>query len=414
MTASDLARRDIGNVLTFTRDALTSGTQHTLFVRARDNSRTGLYGNSTCTTAPASTPAKATGFKCVTAEHNQIKLTWDKVIGADKYTVHTKNADSEGAWPTTGWTQQYSGPDNSVSVNLHKDQTYVLSVVAHNDNRRGNPTEITCNTISDDWLDITCTVTGLVTAQWTDPTLPATPAPTGYRVTITGNNSGVVRDGTVTGFQTTRFMGLSYPNNFKPKERYTVRVSSLPTGAGLSYVQQQSASCFSPLVGTPGEPQPDFPTRHDVSIIPQPANHVTNSCWGQTVTDPDGNEDDYTEYVCRFLKHKINYITKTSDQILVTGNPDPTHGVSLGLRNNGFYEGCKTYSPTTWKCSYHATRHWYQKTTNATFQQYLLHALNSMNLPETVKCIWAVLSFVKSGGTDTVGIIDDCGAMLAR
>ena len=140
----------------------------------------------------------------------------------------------------------------------------------------------------------------------------------------------------------------------------------------------------------------------------------TNSCWLRKVSDGDSGET-YDEYVCRFIEVKTNVIKKSSARITSTSRADSTYGVMIGLVTGDFYEGCKTHSQSSWKCSYEATKHWYQKTTKATFQNYYLPALLAIDIPGKIKCMISIFEFVLGvpiGSVDPSSVIDDCKATV--
>ena len=108
--------------------------------------------------------------------------------------------------------------------------------------------------------------------------------------------------------------------------------------------------------------------------------------------------------------------TATKLTRVTTSRPDPAYGVTVGLNTGVFYEGCLTFGSSSWKCSYQATNHWYQKTENANFQNYYLPALKAVDIPGKIKCLISLIQFAlsaTSGSADPSGIIDDCRAIVA-
>ena len=109
----------------------------------------------------------------------------------------------------------------------------------------GPEATVKCRTLDDDWLEVECTATGVVDADWDDPS-GELPDPSGYHVRMAEVPSGQVYSVGVAGTEATHLFGLSMPHDFNQTRQFEVTVTSKNANGGPIYEQSKSVECPRP------------------------------------------------------------------------------------------------------------------------------------------------------------------------
>ena len=187
-------------------------------------------------------PGPVTGLKCTAATDDGFTVSWDGAVGAESFEVQSTGIIAVGLleifWEAGG---QPSGSGYAHAFDsLGSDHQFLAGVRAVNDGGDGPETTVRCHTIDDDWLEVECTASGIVDADWDDPS-GALPEPTGYLVRMTGVPNGQVYSAPVSGTEATKLFGVAEP--YDQGDRYEVTVTSRNGNGGPVYSQSKVAQC---------------------------------------------------------------------------------------------------------------------------------------------------------------------------
>ena len=191
------------------------------------------------TTVSQSRPGDVTGLECTASSQTSLTADWDAVAGADGYQLSTRVPPGRSL--RIGDLGRTAATSDSVS-RLSDGSVYTLRVVAYNSEGNSNAATVRCRTVSDDWLTVACSASGVLTAEWSDPS-GDDPDPSGYYVTVTQVGSIVVQiySGTSTNMSKTVALG----------EQYRVSLRSRNGNGGPVYTQTKTHTCPNPPPTTP-------------------------------------------------------------------------------------------------------------------------------------------------------------------
>ena len=151
-------------------------------VRVKAANTAGSSAFSDPADATCGAPGPVTGLKCTAATDDGFTVSWDGAVGAESFEVESTGIIAVGLsdvfWEAGG---QPSGSGYAHAFDsLGRDHLFLAGVRAVNGEGDGPESTVNCRTVDDDWLEVECTATGIVDADWEDPSgvlpEPSTPA----------------------------------------------------------------------------------------------------------------------------------------------------------------------------------------------------------------------------------------------
>ena len=136
----------------------------------------------------------------------------------------------------TGDKGRTSSTTDSVS-RLADGVAHTLWVVAFNDAGKSDAARVRCRTVGDDWLNVRCSASGVLTVRWSDPS-GGDPDPSGYTVTVRQDGSRLVH--------TYRGTDTSTSATVAAGKRYQVSLRSLNGNGGPVYIHNDLYTCPNP------------------------------------------------------------------------------------------------------------------------------------------------------------------------
>jgi hypothetical protein len=153
---------------------------------------------------------------------------------------------------------------------------------------------------------------------------------------------------------------------------------------------------LTPLTPKANASSTTFPIQHYASLVPQPPNMPTNSCYRRSIGSTN-------YYQCRYVSTvNKNFSTSLAKDVSAY---DTTYGRQVTTAYN-VYEGCR-YAGSDFHCDYLTTNRW-DKRTSSSSTSYYLNAMKQTQKP--VSCALELSKFWK-GTMDWNSLQAKCGAI---
>lgn len=218
-------------------------TTTTLIPSTTTSPTTTLPPPTTTNRQATSRPTSVTGLRCTSSTTNSLTATWNAVQGANEYLLSTR-------LPPSGATRLGNagrGAATSDSITqLKGGYTYSLTVRAYNDNGGSISVSVSCKTVGEEWLTLSCSNSGALSARWSDPSGVGT-SPSGYFVSFLESGSNVVHT-------------LTAEDTFASKQvnlgrQYQVLLRTKNGNGGPVYSQSKTHTCTAQPTATTTVPR---------------------------------------------------------------------------------------------------------------------------------------------------------------
>lgn len=143
-----------------------------------------------------------------------------------------------------------------------------------------------------------------------------------------------------------------------------------------------------------------YPLRHYASLVPQPRDMPTNSCYKR-------EQGSVNYYHCRHIVERRTTMPGDSSDIVDRSERDATYGSAITLKNGQRLEGCRYSDLYNLTCDYVGTNHWIRETVDG-HRSYYLDALKKSQV--TVSCALQLARFWK-GQFDWNRVVTNCSGI---
>jgi hypothetical protein len=205
--------------------------------------------------ATCGAPGPIEGLKCAAITKGQITIEWSTAVGAQNYSLVIAPTPTGTSQPPLSITAVQGETQSHTFSGLHSGHLHRIAVQPVNA-KLGPTATLECTTVDNDWLEVECSNSGVLTADWDDPSGDG-PAPSGYSAVVYFDDPERGRGAVHTYVGT----GTSTMKALVQGRRYVVSLVSGNGNGGPVYSQTATHTCPGPQ-----RPAWNSPNDRDTSV----------------------------------------------------------------------------------------------------------------------------------------------------